>query len=240
MISLVVFLVFGALLGLSFTGLSRARKEQAEVLRVQRLMAAIPTTRIADVPETGRIHVVGRATGEGGATVTAPGSGREAIWVRTMLPPVPDWARPSRVDFVGNIVIDDGSGRVLHVNPRGAGFRLPWSSSLPAADFDRVTPARRHRGWQPVGVAESFEGEMRLAPGETVDVIGTLADPEGPYRKSVTTLCLEAIDGEILVINAEGEKKSLEKQREAAGCATAGIVVFAAALLITAVVAVAR
>lgn len=220
--------------------LGRARLARVEALRVQQILEETPPTRIADAPGAGRIHITGRVTGKGGSVVTAPFTGGDAVWARASLHTnvgqiVKEW-----IESVDTLVIDDGSGRVVHVRPRGANLRLPSVNLGGAGHGDRIAAYLDGRGWKQGEDTTYFEYESALRPGETISAIGTARAPEGAYRENGAAISLAADDGELLLFDAEEEMKSPEQQRSNAGCATFGILFFALAMLVTAHLGYAR
>lgn len=234
MITLAVLMILGSFLGMCVYALGRARLGRAEALRVQQILEEIAPTRIADAPAAGKIHVTGRVTGKGGAVVTAPFTGGDAVWARASLHTnigqvVKEW-----IESVDTLVIDDGTGRVVHVRPRGANLRLPRVNLGGAGHEERIAAYLDGRGWKKGEDDTHFEYESALRPGETISAIGTARAPEGAYRESGAAISLSADDGELLLFDADEEMKNPEQQRSNAGCATFGIVFFALAMLVTA------
>ncbi len=157
-------MVLATFLGMCGRALHRARQAQVEALHLQALIDEAAATPIVDAPSAGRIHVIGRVTGESGAVVTAPFTGGDAVRARATLQ-----------TNVGQIV-----------------------------------------------------------------KIGTVRAAEGAYRESGATLSLAADDGELILFDADEELKSPEALRRNAGCAIFGIVFFAAAMIVAALVGYAR
>lgn len=233
MITLAVLMILGSFLGMCVYALGRARSARAEALRVQRILEEVAPARIADAKMAGRIHITGRVAGKDGAVVTAPFTGGDAVWARASLHTnvgqiVKEW-----IESVDTLVIDDGSGRVAHVRPRGANLRLPRVNLGGAGHGERIAAYLDGRGWDR-GDDTYFACESALRPGETISAIGTARASEGAYRENGATVSLSADEGELLLFDADEEMKNPEQQRSNAGCATFGIIFFALAMVITA------
>ncbi|MFS8067529.1 MAG: hypothetical protein ACMG6S_14295, partial [Byssovorax sp.] len=168
MITIAILMILASFLGMCIYALGRARLGRAEALRVQQILEETAPTRIADAPAAGRIHVTGRVTGKGGAVVTAPFTGGDAVWARASLRTnigqvVKEW-----IESVDTVVIDDGSGRVVHVRPGGANLRLPRVNLGGAGHEDRIKAYLHEHGWTQGEDTTYFEYESALRPGETI------------------------------------------------------------------------
>ncbi|MBI5536999.1 MAG: hypothetical protein HY898_30035 [Deltaproteobacteria bacterium] len=240
MITLFILLILATFLGMCVYALFRARKTQADAMQFQTLLGEVRLTRIADTPADGRVHLSGRVTGKGGATVSAPFTGDDAVWARATLQSNIGQVAKEWIESVATIVVDDGSGKVVHLQPLEAKVRLPEVCVSGAGHADRIAAYLAAQEWKPGPDTTYFEYESALRPGDTISVLGTVRGRGAAYRESAATLELSAEDGELVIFDADEEKKLPEASRRNAGCAMYGIAFFAIAMIVTAILGYAR
>src|SRR5262245_13195242 len=78
--SFFIAMVTATFAGMCVYALTRARRALAESVRVRGLLDEARVSRIRDAAPGTRVVVTGRVSGAGGATVTAPFTGRSAVW----------------------------------------------------------------------------------------------------------------------------------------------------------------
>jgi len=129
LIGVVILITGGVLLGLMLL-LMRARRSEEETWR---LLAATPTTPIAEVTGPGLVGLQGRVVTSDQGTVVSPVSGRPMVSYRIDICQWFSGARPSgsklRVVYTERerreFWLDDGSGRRAWISPREASIMLP-------------------------------------------------------------------------------------------------------------------
>jgi hypothetical protein len=135
---------------------------------------------------------------------------------------------------VAELVIDDGSGRLARVPIADANFRMAAKSVGSSDNRDRIKAFLASRDYQPSPRSTTFEYETVLRPGDYVDVVGAVSQPEGGYRESGASpvVVVGGTDG-LFVFDSAWEASNPARHQRGISCAIAGAVVFAAALLVT-------
>jgi hypothetical protein len=226
--------LFASILLLCIFAIVKQRRTLAEEQRIQRLLAEAPSTRIADAPSSGRVRISGQATSADGSIRTAPFTGDAALWSSAELHTnvgsvVEQW--PAAVP---ELVIDDGSGRVARVPTRDAEFRIPAKSAASSDNRARIAAFLASQDYQQSPQSTYFEYEAVLRPGDYVDVVGTVSEPDGGYRASGAGPIVVVGDSDgLFVVDSAWEASNPERIQRGISCAIAGAVVSAAALLIT-------
>lgn len=238
MIGFSILAILGTFLGMSVHFLVGARRGLAEALRVQKIVSETTTTRVADAPTAGRIHITGRATGLGGEVVRAPFTGVDALWAHVSVRSNIGQISEEWTVAVDELEIDDGSGRLARVRLEGATVRVPDVSVQGEGHDARIAAYLREQGRaSDDGESSGFAYQATLVPGQVLSVIGAAQPREGAYRESGAALSISADAGELLLFDPASERARLEAERGMAGCSTFGIVVLTVAMIVTALLA---
>jgi hypothetical protein len=203
----------------------RSRKALAEDLRIERLTRESSVTTIRDAPARGRILVRGKVRGAGGARVTAPFTGDDALWARAVLQTNVGGVIKEWIESVEELLVDDDSGRTARVRVRGAMMRFDTQSVSGGAYSDNIASYLASHGFTPSTQTAAFEYQALLVPGDFVNVLATVVERDADYRSNADTLSLSADDGELIVFNPSTESGEAEKHRRYIGCAGYGIAV---------------
>lgn len=223
----------GTLLGALCYALLRVRRIRAEDLQFHARIGAVPVRRISESPATGVIRIAGRASGLGGSAIAAPFSGTRALWAQASLRTGAGRVVRAWTETVETIVVDDGSGRVLHLCPTGATFRMRAETIHEKDSVTRVADYLKRQGWRvPRKHNYNFPYEAVLVPGETINVIGTVAALGGNSTDG-GIIRISATDGELVVFDSDAEMGRPAERSQQIGCATVGILASILAIIIT-------
>jgi len=235
-------------------GLSMARGRE-DLARRRRILST-PTSRIADA-RGGLVEIAGRlVVGEQG-TISAPFSGRQAVFVRVLVEEYRQrgksgtWVTVFSESMAREFYVEDGSGERARVDPTGAKFVLDRQKIASSGTFRDPPPALAEflashglesTSWLGFNKSMRYEEEL-VAVGDAVYALGPSQREAGPpaldgYRTGATTqLVLNAMgtgDGELLVSNkAERElvSKMLRVFVVGAVISAVGLAVMAAGVL---------
>jgi hypothetical protein len=250
MIPLVILGGFMSLVGV--LSMARGREDLAR----RRRILSTPTSRITEA-QGGLVEIAGRlVVGEKG-TLTAPFSGRQAVFVRVLVEEYRQrgksgtWVTVFSESMSREFYVEDGSGERARIDPTGARFVLDRQKIASSGTFRDPPPAlaeflAQHglesTSWLGFNKSMRYEEEL-VAVGDTVYALGPSRREAGPpaldgYRTGATTQVVLASmgtgDGELLVSN-KAEKELVSKMLRVfvvgAVVAALGLAVVAAGLL---------
>jgi hypothetical protein len=222
-------LLFVSFLGWSIYGWLRSKRSLTEAGRIQERLREAARTSIREAPASGRIVISGHVQSATGDVVTAPFSGGEALWARARLKTnigdvMEEWTRQ-----VGEIVVDDGSGRVARVDPSSVRMRLSERSADGSEASERIAAFLASTG---KASRSGFAYESVLRPGDHASVMGSVARSDAGYRQGSDALRFSS-DDEPVLFDPMVEPTAEETARRLMGCALFGVVLFAIAAAIT-------
>jgi hypothetical protein len=226
MVPLVIVGGFMTLVG----GLSMARGRE-DLARRRRIMST-PTSRITEA-QGGLVEIAGRLVVGDKGTISAPFSGRAAVFVRVLVEEYRQrgksgtWVTVFSESMAREFYVEDGSGERARIDPTGAKFVLDRQKIASSGTFKDPPPAlaeflARHglesTSWLGFNKSMRYEEEL-VGVGDMVYALGPSRREAGPpaldgYRTGATTqLVLSSMgtgDGELLVSN-KAEKELVSK-----------------------------
>jgi hypothetical protein len=222
--SLFFALVTATFAGMCVYALVRARRALAESLRVRRLLGDARVSRVGDLAPGARAIVAGRVSGAGGATVSAPFTGRSVLWARAKAQTnvgatIAEWGVA-----VDELLIEDDAGGVASVPLGRATVRLPEASVTGTDARARIGAFFESIRRSPT--AGELYYEAALLPGDAVSVFGLVASPDESYRAPANVRHLVPADGELIVFDDVREDGEPELRRRYMRAAVLGIVFF--------------
>jgi hypothetical protein len=202
-------------------------------LRRRRRIIATPTSRIVDTPGNAPVEIKGRILPGEEGVLTAPFSGREAVWVRVIIEELLQrtsaskayWLKTSNTTDHRPFLVDDGSGPPARVLTQGANVILDIPGAPTRVNLQDASPqlqsflaarSRMSAGRLRKGVR--YE-EHVLAVGDELYAMGPSRRDPGPpvndgYRLAPSTQLVlfagSGADGELILSN-KTEKQLVAK-----------------------------
>src|SRR5579883_1302744 len=135
--------VWGLISGLTSMGFALAGLRSR---RRARLVADTPTSPATRGEPGDRVEIRGRVVAEG-ATIEAPLSGRQAVWVHVQVSEEQGSSRTTLVESVRAVpfLVDDGSGRTARVEPRASSDGVAEFDATIGGSWDAAHEGRRER-----------------------------------------------------------------------------------------------
>jgi len=180
----VILLVVGGIVALVNLGNWRRRKRILDT----------PTSAVAHAPGNARVEVKGRIVPSEQGVVQAPFSGRYGVWTRVVVQELRSagksryWATIVDEMDCREFFVDDGSGQMARIHPRGANVILDRQNVATSGTFNDAMPhlegflaARglKSTSWLGFNKGMRYEEEILVA-GEPLYALGPSTRQAGP------------------------------------------------------------